>query len=218
MSLVDPFEALRAYADGGRSPLANISGSTKRNPALDAEAIKPIMHPITSLSIDEWDALRPAASARSATFDFLQKSPLSDSPQPSSDNADGVSASLFSDHGRDVDRPRVASSRMNAGKPPSSNERFHSHARGFHIRLAAMSLGRERRTVRVPSEMDLSYIRFREMLKQKLTDKGDECIWRGLTMRDAPRLWAIDEVDEAESSITIELMDEGCCLMEKYYW
>ena len=51
-----------------------------------------------------------------------------------------------------------------------------------------MSLERERLTVRVPADMDLGYIRFREELKQILTDKGDEYIWRGLEMQDEPRL------------------------------
>ena len=187
VSLVDPFEAVRAYAAGGRSPLDNISGSTKRNPVLDTETTKTDVHPMTSPSTDEWDvALRALAAGRA--FDFLPKPPFSDSPLPSSDTTGGVSASFSPDHGRDVDRPRVASSWMNAGKPPSSNERPHNHARKFHIWLAATRLGRERRRVRVPSDMDPNYIRFREELKQKLTDKGDECIWRGLKMRDRPRL------------------------------
>ncbi len=194
VSLVDPFEALRAYANGGRSPLADISGSTKRNPVLDAETIKPVAHPMTSPSIDEWDVALRALAAGSNAFDFLQNSPLSDSPLPSNDIAGGVTANFFPiDHERDVNRTGFASSRMNAGKPPSSNELSHSHAREFHIRLAATSLGRERRTVRVPADMDPGYIRFREVLKQKLTDKGDECIWRGLKMRDEPRQWAIEE-------------------------
>jgi hypothetical protein len=79
-----------------------------------------------------------------------------------------------------------------------SNEQPHSYAREFHIRHAAISLGRERRSVRVPADVDLGYIRFREGLQRGLTDKGDECIWRGLETQDEPRLWAIEEVDEVE--------------------
>ena len=209
MPLVDPFEALRAYANGDRSPLANISGSTKRNPVLDAETTKSVMHHMTSPSIDELDVALRGLATGCNPFDFLPKSPLSDLPLPSSDTAGGVSASSFPDHGRGVDRPPVASSRMNAGKPPSSNDRSHNHVREFHIRLAATSLGRGGRTVRVPGDTDLSYIRFREVLRQTLTDKGDECIWRGLKMRDQPRLWAIEEVDEAESSTTIKLTEDA---------
>ena len=187
MSLIDPFEALRAYANGDRSPLANASG-TKRNAVLDAETIEPVAYPMASPSIDECDVALRELATRGNTFDFLQKSPLSNSPLPSSDIGGGI---ISPDHGRDVNRPRIPSYRVSARWPPSSNEQSHDHGREFHIRLAAMSLGGERPTVRVPTQLDLDYIRFREDLKQKLTDKGDECIWRGLTMRDEPRLWAI---------------------------
>ena len=192
VSLIDPFEALRAYANKDRFPLADTS-ATKHNAALDAE------------TIDECDVALRALATRCNAFDFLPKSPLSDSPLLSSDIGGGIIPHFFPDHGRDVGRPRFASYRVNARWPPSNNERSHGHTREFHIRLAAMSLGRERRTVRLPTQVDLGYIRFREVLKQTLTDKGDECIWRGLAMRDEPRLWAIEEVDEVESSTAIQL-------------
>ena len=208
MSLVDPFEALRAYANRDRSPLADIYGSTKRNSVLDTETTNPVVHPMTSPSTDERDVALRAPATGCIASDFLQAPPLSGSPLPSSDIGVGVTSNFFPDHGRDVDR-RFASYRMNARSPTSKNERSHGHEREFHIRLAAMSLGGERRTVRVPTDVDLGYIRFREVLKQRLTDKGDECIWRGLKMRDGPRLWAIGEVDEAENSTAIELTDDA---------
>ena len=179
MSLLDPFEALRAYANGDRSPPTDIA------------------HPMTCPSLDERDAALRALASECISSDFLQKSPLSDSPLPGSDIGGGIASNFLLAHGRDVDRPRFVSHRMDARSPPSSDERSHGHAREFHIRLAAMSLGRERQTVRVPADLDLGYIRFREALKQSLTDKGDECIWRGLEMRDEPRLRAIDESDGA---------------------
>ena len=178
MSLVDPFEALRAYANGDRPPLADI---------------------VTSPSLDERDVALRALAAGCISFDFLQKSPLSDSPLPSSDIGGGTTPNFFPAHGRDVDRPRFASYRMNAKSTPSSNGRSRDHTREFHVQLAAMNLERGQRTVRVPADVDLGYIRFREVLKQSLTDKGDECIWRGLEMRDEPRLRAIDESDGAHN-------------------
>ncbi len=208
LSLVDPFEALRAYANGGRSPLADISGPTKRNPVLDAETIEPVVRPMTSPSTGEWDVAGPALANGCIAFDLLPKSPLSDSPLPSSDIGVGVTSNLFPDHGR-VDCLLFASSRMNARRPPSSNEQSHDHAREFHIRLAATSLEKERRTVRVPADVDLSYLRFREVLKQRLTDKGDECIWRGLEMQDEPRPRPIEGVGDVESWTAIKLTDDA---------
>ena len=208
LSLVDPFEALRAYANGERSPLADISGSVKRNPALDTETTEPLVYPMISPSIDKCDVTLRASATGCIALDVLPGPPLSDSPLTSSDIGDGVTSNSFPDHGRDVDL-RLASYRMNTRRPSSGNERSHGHARESHIRLAAMSLEGARRTVRVPAHVDLGYIRFREVLKQTLTDKGDECIWRGLRMRDEPRLWAIEEVDETESSSATELTDDA---------
>ena len=178
VSLLDPFEALRAYASGDRSPLTDIA------------------RPMTCPSLDERDAALRALASECISSDVLQKSPLSDSPLPGSDIGGGIASNFLPAHGRDA---RFVSHRIDARSPPSSDERSHGHAREFHIRLAAMSLGRERQTVRVPADVDLGYIRFREALKQSLTDKGDECIWRGLEMRDEPRLWAIDESDGARN-------------------
>ncbi len=78
---------------------------------------------------------------------------------------------------------------------------LNGEAREVHRRLAAVSLGRERRTIRVPANVDLGYLRFRQELKERLTGQGDEWIWSGLVMQDDPRLWPIEEVDE------VELMD-----------
>jgi len=190
MSLVDPFEALRAYANQDQSSLANVSKSTKRNPVLDTETktIERTAHPTTSSSIGKWDVALCTLATGSIASDFIQKSPLLDSPPPSSDTGGGTTSNSIPDHRRDADCPEFASYRTNARGPPVSNERSHGYRRDFHIRLAAMSLERERLTVRVPADMDLGYIRFREELKQVLTDKGDECIWRGLEMQDEPRL------------------------------
>ena len=158
VSPADPFEALRAYANGGRSPLVGISGS-RCIPVLEAETIKQAEHPMTSPYIGESDvALRALANGYIA-IDLLQRSPLSDSPLPTSDMGSAITSNFFPDH-----------------------------AREFHIHLAATSLERGRRTVRVPADADPGYNRFREALRLKLMVKGDECIWRGLKMRDKPRL------------------------------
>jgi len=194
-SLFDPFEALRAYANQGWSSLADISKSTERSPVFDTETktIERVAHPTTSPSIDECDVALRALATGCIVSDFLQKSPLSDSVTPSSDIGGETTSSSIPDYRRDADS-RSASYRTNAGGPPLSNERLcetrvhHGYARESHIRLAAMSLERERLTVRVSADIDLGYIRFREELKQILTDKGDECIWRGLEMQDEPRL------------------------------
>ena len=207
LSLVDPFEALRAYANGDRSPLADVSGSTKRNPVLDAGTIKPVVHSMTSPSIGEWDVAGRALATECISFDLLQKSPLSDSPLPCSDIGGG--SNYFPDHERDVDCLRFASSRMDARSPPSSNGQSHDHAREFHIRLATTSLEKGRRTVRASAGVDRGYIRFRQVLKQRLTDKGDECIWRGLEMQDEPRLWPIEGVSEVDNWTGIELTDDA---------
>ena len=208
MSLDDPFEALRAYAMQDRSPLADISRPTERNPVFDTETktTERVAHPTTSPSIDESDVALRALATGYTVFDFLQESPLSDSLPPSSGIRSGTTSNFFPDHGLGADCPRFESSRMSARMSPLSNERPHGHTREFHFRLAAMSLGGERLTVRVPAGGDLDYIRFREELKRSLTDKGDECIWRGLEMQDGPRLWVIKEVDEVESSTESELM------------
>jgi len=42
--------------------------------------------------------------------------------------------------------------------------------------------------VQVPANDNPDYIRFREELKQRLIDQGDECFWEGLVMEDASRL------------------------------
>ena len=189
MPLVDPFEALRAYANRDRSPLADISGSAERHPVLDTETTRPATHPTTASSIDEWDIALRALATGSLAFDFLQKLPSSHSARPSCDvGSSATSSSAVVNDGRDTDRLRFAPSWANAKRLSSSNEQNRRHAREFHIQLAATSLGRERRTVRVPTNVDLGYIRFREELKQTLTGKGDECIWRGLEMQDDPRL------------------------------
>ena len=187
MPLVDPFEALREYANRDRSPLAAISGSAERHLVLDAETIRPTAHATTAPSINELDIALRALATGSLAFDFLQKLPSSSSVRPSCDVGSSATSSSTVGDGRDADRLRFAPSRANA-KKPSSNEQARSHEREFHIQLAATSLGRERRTVRVPTNVDLSYIRFREELKQTLTSKGDECIWRGLETQDDPRL------------------------------
>jgi len=146
------------------------------------ETMKPVAHPTTAPSIGEWDdALHALATGRIA-FGFLQTLPLPDSPAPSTDIGGGI------DHGRDADRPRFAPYQVNARRLSMSNEQPDGYAREFHRQLAAASLERKRQTVRVPVGVDLSYIRFRRELKQILTDKGDECIWRGLEMQDDPRL------------------------------
>ena len=159
-SLADPFEALRAYANGERPPLSGISGFTRRIPVLDAETIKPAEYPMTSPSIGESDAALRALAAGYRAIDFLPRSPLSDLPLPSSDMGNEVTSTSSSP----------------------------DYEREFHIHLAATSLGRGRRTVRVPADADPGYNRFREILKLKLMAKGDECIWRGLKMRDKPRV------------------------------
>ena len=151
MSLVDSFDAVRAYANGGRSPLAGISGFTRRIPVLDVETIKHAEHPMTSPSICESDAALRALAAGYVAIGALQRSPSPDPPLP-------------------------------------SDERYHDPVRGSHIQLAATSLERGRQTVRVPADTDLGYLRFREVLRLKLMVKGDECIWRGLEMRDKSRL------------------------------
>jgi hypothetical protein len=84
------------------------------------------------------------------------------------------------DQGRDAERLRFESPRANLTRYSSDKEHPRGHAREFHIQLAAMNLGRDRRMVRVPADVDLDYIRFREGLKRKLIGQGDECIWRGL--------------------------------------
>ena len=208
MSLVDPFEALRAYAKQDRSPLADISRPTEGDLVFNTETkmTERVAHPTTPPSIDEWDVALRALATGCIAFDYLQKSPLLDSLPPNSNIGGGTTSNFFPDHGLGADCPQFASSRTNARMPPLSNERPHDHTREFHIWLAATSLGRERLPVRVPAGVDLGYLRFREELKRSLTDKGDECIWRGLEMQDKPRLWAI-EVDEVESLTESELMD-----------
>ena len=188
LPLVDPFEALRAYATRDRSPLADISGSAERHPGLDTETIRPVARPTTAPSIDQWDIALDALATGSLAFDFLQELPSSNSLRPICDVGSRATSSPSVDDGQDAGRLRVAPSRAMAKRPSSSNEQPRSYEREFHIRLAATSLGRERRTVRAPANVDLGYIRFREELKQRLTGKGDECIWRGLEAQDDPRL------------------------------
>jgi len=148
---------------------------------LGTETMKPVAVPTTAPSIGEWDdALHALATGRSA-FGFLQTLPLPASPASSSDIRGGI------DQGRDADRPRCAPYQVNARRLSLGNEQPDGYAREFHRQLAAASLERERRTVRVPTGVDLGYIRFRRELKQILTDKGDECIWRGLEMQDDRR-------------------------------
>jgi len=154
------------------------------DPVLGTETMKPVAYPTTAPSIGEWDDALRALAAGHTSFGFLQRLPLSDSPPPSSDIGGGVSP----DHRQDADRPRSASYRVNARRPSLSNGQPDGYAREFHRQLAAASLERERRMVRVPADVDLNHIRFRRELKQILTDKGDERIWRGLEMQDDPRL------------------------------
>ena len=156
MTLVDPFEALRAYAKQGRSPLADISGPTERTPVFGTEtkATERVAHHTTPSSIDEWDVALRALATGCIAFDLLQKSPLSDSLPPSSDIGGGTTSNFSPYHGLGVDCPRFVSSCMNTRMPPLSNERPHGHTREFHIRLAAMSLGRERLTIRVPASVE----------------------------------------------------------------
>jgi len=190
MPLVDPFEALRAYANQGRSPRADPSTSTERAPVLDTETktIGRVEHPTISPSIDQWDVAVRAPATGCIALDFLQRSPLSNSSLSGSDIGSETTSNFTPVHRRGAGCPRFASYQTNAISLPLSNEPPHGHRREFHIRLAAMSLERERLTVQVPGDMDLGYIRFREESKQMLMDKGDEYIWRGLEMQDEPRL------------------------------
>ena len=75
---------------------------------------------------------------------------------------------------------RFVPSQANDGRRSPGNEQSDSHPREFYIQIATASLERERRTVQIPADVDPDYIRFQEELKEKLTSKGDECIWRAL--------------------------------------
>ena len=183
--LVDPFEALRAYAQRGRSPLG---GCTERSAVLDTDAIRPVAYHTPNPTIDECELPLHALSTGRPGPEFAQMLPLSNSPRANC-GAEGIYTSGSSlNRGRDAEWPQFESSRTNAKRHSSNNEQPHSHTREFHIQLAATNLGRERGTVRVPMDADLDYIRFREELKQTLMSKGDECIWRGLESQDDPRL------------------------------
>jgi len=186
VSLIGPFEALRAYANIDRPPLAELSGS-QHDVALNIKTLKPVADPTTASPLGELDVTLRSLATGSLASDFLQKLP-SNSPPSSCDMDRRATSSTSINHGRDAERPRFVSSQANARRPSSDNEGPHSRAREYHRLLAVMGLERERRTVRAPAELDLGYIGFREELKQKLTGQGDECIWRGLKMQDQPRL------------------------------
>ena len=199
LSLVDPFEALRAYANRDRSPLAGILESTEFNPVLDTETIKPVAHSMTAPSIDEWDVALRALATGCLASECVPKLPSSNSPSASGEIDNAANSTAPFGHGRGAGWLQFASSSVNVKIYSSNNEPPQSHAREFHIRLAATSLERARRTVRMPVNVDLGYVRFRKELKKSLTGKGDGCIWRGLETRDEPRLWVIEEVDEGDT-------------------
>ena len=120
------------YANRGRFPLANIPGSTERNPVLDTEIIKPVAHSTTAPCIDEWDVA--LATGRLAS-DFVQKLPSSNSLLNSRDINNAVILTPSFGHRRDAEQLQFASSRVNAGRHSLNNESPQSYAREFHIRL-----------------------------------------------------------------------------------
>ena len=190
MSMVDPSEALQVYAKRDRSRFGDISGRTEHNslPDTDTDTIRHVAHATTKLSMGESDVALCGLATRCHRSDFVQKLPSSNSLPAGCDVGDISASSSSLNHGGDAEHPRFESVRMNATRYSSDNEQPRSHSREFHIRLAVTNLTRERVTVQVPADMDLDYIRFREELKQKLTSKGDECIWRGLEAQDEPRV------------------------------
>ena len=188
VSIVDPFEALRAYAKRDESRLGGISGCTKRNPLLDTDTIRHVAHATTDTAMGECDITLRAFAPGSLQYGFVQELPSSNSPQASCEISNTSTSGSSLNHRRDTEQPQCESFQTNATRYSSDDKQLHSHAREFHIQLAATNLERERGTVRVPANMDLDYIRFREELKQKLMRKGDECIWRGLVAQDERRL------------------------------
>jgi len=187
VSLVDPFEALRAYAL--RGPLRSMHPEILPggDPMIHTDTIRPVADPKTKPSVGECDVAPHALATGCLGTDFVQKLTSSDSPRVSCDVRDISTSSSSLNDGRDAELLRFESSRTNSMRHSSENKHPRGHAREFHLQLAATNLGRERRTVRVPAHVDAEYIRFREELKLKLTSKGDECIWRGLVVQDDPR-------------------------------
>ena len=170
------------------SRLSDTSRRTEHNPRLDTDTIRHVAHATTHTAMGECDVTLHAFAPGSLQYGFVQELPSSNSPQASCDMRNTSTSGSSLNHGRDTEQPQSESIQMNATRYSSDNKQLHSHAREFHIRLAAMNLEREQGTVRVPPNMDLDYIRFREELKQKLMRKGDECIWRGLVSQDERRL------------------------------
>ena len=188
--MVDPFEALRAYVKRGGSRPGDISGRTEHNPRRNTDTIRHVAHATTNASEEAYDLALHEFAPRSLRYSFVQELPSSNSPQASRDINNKSTSGSSLNHGQDTEQPQFESCQMNATRysSDSNNKQLRSHAREFHIQLAAMNLERERGTARVPANMDLDYIRFREELKQKLMRKGDECIWRGLVAQDEWRL------------------------------
>ena len=168
VSLADPFEVLRAYAQRDRSRLGDISGP--------------------SPLLDECDVALHGLATGCLWSDVVQELSSSNSPRASCGVKNISTSGSSLNHRRDAKQLLFEPSRTNATRDSLDTEQPCSHAREFHIQLAATDLGGERGTVRVPADVDPDYIRFREELKQKLMSKGDGCIWRGLKSQDEPRL------------------------------
>ena len=186
--MVDPFEALRAYAKRDESRLGGISGCTERNLLLDTDTIRHIAHATTDTAMEEYGVTLRAFAPESLQYGFVQELPSSNSPQASCDISNTSTSGSSLIHGRDTEQPQCESIQMKATRYSSDDKQLHSHAREFHIQLAARNLERGRGSVRVPANMDLDYICFREELRQKLMRKGDGCIWRGLVAQDERQL------------------------------
>ena len=190
--MVDSFEALRVYAKKERSQFGDISGRTEHNPLpdtdTDTDTIRHVAHATTNPPMEESDVGLCGLATGCHRSDFVQNLPSSNSLRAGCDVGDISASGSSLNHGGDVEQPRFESVRMNATRYSSDHEQPRSHSREFHIQLAVTNLTRQRVTVQVPTDTDLDYIRFREELKQKLTSKGDECIWRGLVVQDEPRM------------------------------
>ena len=186
--MVDPFEALRVYAKRDRSRFGDISGHAEHNPLPDTDPIRHVVHAMTNPTVGESDVAPCGLATGCHRSDFVQRLPSSNSLQAGCNVGDTSTSGSSLNHRRDAEQPRFESSRMNVTRYSSDNEQSRSHSREFHIQLAVTNLTRDRVTVQVPPDTDLDYIRFREELKQKLTSKGDECIWRGLKAQDEPRV------------------------------
>jgi hypothetical protein len=201
VSLVDPFEALPASANQDRSPLTDISRSFGRDVLLETKTVhlEPIVHAVVIPSIDESDvALRAPANGRLA-IDLVQEFPSSNSLSSGCDIGNRATSNSSLGRPRDTERLQFGSPRVNASRLSSQDHQPNNQEREFHIQLAAISLGKERQAIQVPTDVDLGYVRFREELKEKLIDNGEECIWDALEMQDSSRLWATEEISEGES-------------------